>query len=490
MRRIWVTVALGASLLLGAAAEPARGAQDRWTEEETRVLQQAQVMSRASSLVAARLRLSVVNITAERRVSGHGQGRDPFDSMNDAFIERFFPRHQPKLRPRTALADVGSGVVVDAEGIVLTNHHVVAGAESIMVKLADGREVPGELIDSSAESDIAVIQIEADNLVPAPLGDSDECAVGEFVLAIGNPLGFEATVTSGIISARGRSGLRILKYEDFIQTDAPLNPGNSGGPLVNLRGEVIGINTAMARKEGMDTQGINFAIPSNIARAVMSGILQNRKAMTSYLGVTMDDLTPEIASAFGYESTHGALVSSVIRGSPAHQAGFQRGDIILRYGKRDIINKRMLQNLIALTSPGERMEVAILRKGRERTLEVRLEEPPEEVVLERLTRQTRRLLDALGIIHVTGLTPELRRHLGYPQDLEGVLVVEIKPASAASRTGLLPRSVILAVNGKKVATPEDLLRVAGEIDVGKGLQLVWRHGDYFRRVSYRFSNSP
>jgi serine protease Do len=487
MRRTGAACGVLALVIAVAAAGSAPAAGNGWTEEEARILRQAELMSRASSLVAERLRQSVVNITAERLVGRHGASSHPLSPLKEDFIERFLPgRPQPRQR---AVADVGSGVIVDAEGTILTNHHVVAGAESIMVKLADGREVAGELIDSSVESDIAVIQIKADNLVPAPLGDSDECAIGEFVLAIGNPLGFEATVTSGIVSARGRSGLRILKYEDFIQTDAPLNPGNSGGPLVNLRGEVIGINTAMARKEGTGAQGINFAIPINIARAVMTSILQNRKVMTSYLGVTMDDLTPEIASAFGYDSTHGALVSSVIRGSPAHRAGFRRGDIILRYGKRDITDKRMLQNLIALTSPGEMMEVTILREGRERALEVRLEEPPEEVVLERLTRQTRRILDALGI-RVAELTPALRERLGYGQDIRGVLVTEVERSSAALRTGLHPGSVILAVNGETVATPEDLLRVAGDADVGKGVRIVWRHGRNVMRASYRFSTKP
>lgn len=452
--------------------------------EEEAILTQAQLASRAFAIVAQRVLPAVVHLKVER-VRTVAVAEDPFSLFDELLSRRFGPSFGPSFprRRRFVEQSQGSGVIVDPRGYILTNHHVVGNADKILVKLSDGRSVPGELVGSSPESDVAVVRIEADRITVAPMGDSDDCMVGEWVLAIGSPFGLESTVTSGIISAKGRSGVRIAEYEDFIQTDAAINAGNSGGPLLNLKGEVIGINTAILSGSGAGGfDGIGFAIPINIARTLMNGIIANKRMMGSYLGAHFQTVTPEIAEQFGLPAARGVLLTEVLADTPAARAGLRRGDIILRFGKREITDEDHLRTLVATTSPGKEIEIEFLRGHEKKTTRVTIEAIPEEVILE---FQSRRLLDDLGLGTLVALTPAIAKEIGYPPSAEGVLVLTIKPRSQAHRMGLVPGSLILQVDETEVKTPEELRAALGKGDLRKGIKLIWRSGAYLRSVLLR-----
>jgi serine protease Do len=444
--------------------------------EEDRILAQAQIVSQAFAIIAKRVRPAVVNIRVERtQTRTTGDFNDPTELFRE-LLRRRFPGRIPDAQPRTTVGQ-GSGVIVDERGYILTNNHVVGSADTIIVKLSDGKEFPAELIGTDPDSDVAVIKIETDHLTIAPTGDSDDCLVGESVLAIGNPFGLESTVTTGIISARGRSGVGIVEVEDFIQTDASINPGNSGGPLVNLKGEVIGINTAIYSKSG-GSMGINFAIPINIARSIMQGIITNKRVTSSYLGLQLQKLTPELARSFGLESPQGALVIGVLADTPAAKAGIMRGDIIIKYGKREIKDDHQMRNLVATTSPGTDVTVELIRRGKAFATTVRLEAVPEEVAVR---ARTDKVLDSLGI-EVAEFTTALGQRLGYEQGAWGVLVMSVGRRSEAARIGIRPGSLIMKVDESEVKTPEELRAALAAADIRKGFNLIWRTGRYVQRV--------
>jgi len=309
---------------------------------------------------------AVVNVATEGRVPLR---RNPL--LDDPFFRRFFdlPEDLPRERRTESL---GSGVVVDARrGYIVTNHHVIAYADSITVTLRNGRQVDAELIGSDPESDVAVIRIPAGNLTALTLADSDKLRVGDFVVAIGNPFGLGQTVTSGIVSALGRSGLGIQGYEDFIQTDASINPGNSGGPLVNLRGELVGVNTAIVASSGGNV-GIGFAIPSNMVRQIMAQLVRYGQVKRGQLGVWAQDLSPDLAEAFGITNNRGAVIAQVIPDSAADRAGVKAGDVIVAIDGKPIRNAAGLRNAIGLLNIGERIRLDLLRDGKPLTIRVRI----------------------------------------------------------------------------------------------------------------------
>jgi Do/DeqQ family serine protease len=294
--------------------------------------------------------------------------------LRDPFFRRFFnvpPGAQ--VQPRIS---AGSGVIVDAErGFVLTNHHVIANASEILVTLKDRRRLKAEFVGSDPETDVAVLRIRAERLTAVPFGDSDGLRVGDYVLAIGNPFGLGQTVTSGIISALGRSGLNIEGYEDFIQTDASINPGNSGGALVNLRGELIGVNTAILAPSGGNV-GIGFAVPSNMARVVMEQLVRTGEVRRGRLGVTVQDVTPEIAEAMNLERGVGALIANVEPGSPADKAGIRKGDLIVAVNDQPVETASDLRNRVGLVPVGERLAITLLRDGRRMDVSARVARGP------------------------------------------------------------------------------------------------------------------
>jgi serine protease Do/serine protease DegQ len=305
----------------------------------------------------------VVNISTTSRVR-----LEVNPLFNDPFFRRFFGAPQmPQEQQRQSL---GSGVIIDrTKGLILTNHHVVANADQVTVTLLDGRQFAAKVIGSDADTDVAVIRITADQLTAVPLGNSEGLRVGDFVVAIGNPFGLGQTVTSGIVSALGRSGLGIEGYENFIQTDASINPGNSGGALVDLDGRLVGINTAIVGPSGGNV-GISFAIPSNMAHDIMSQLVGTGKVQRGQLGVSVQDLSPDLAKSFGLKRTGGAVIAQVVPGSPAAAAGLRTGDIVVAVNGKPVANASSLRSAIGLTPPGQEIDLEIMRNGQSRTLSV------------------------------------------------------------------------------------------------------------------------
>lgn len=376
---------------------------------------------------------AVVNIATE----GHVELRtNPL--FNDPFFRRFFNMPDQPLRRKTQ--SLGSGVIVDAKrGLVLTNNHVIANADEITVNLRDGRDFKAELVGSDPDTDVAVVRIEAEGLTALPLADSDRLRVGDFVVAIGNPFGLGQTVTSGIISALARSGLG-LDYEDFIQTDASINPGNSGGALVNLNGELVGINTAIFSRSGGNI-GIGFAIPINMAREVMEQLVSFGEVRRGFLGLQFQDLNPDLALAFGLAQKEGALVTGVLPDSPAAAAGLRTGDVITQFNGRRVANAGELRTQVGLTRAGRKVEVGYLREGKARktTVEVATR---EEAASGKPFRNQR--LAGLTVGEIPSDAPFYGR-------VEGVMVFEIAKDSPAWQAGLRRGDVISSLN--RVPTP-------------------------------------
>jgi Do/DeqQ family serine protease len=388
---------------------------------------------------------AVVNVHSQARV----RVRNPL--MDDPFFRHFFGLpHAPQERIQQSL---GSGVVVDAEqGLVITNHHVIAGAEDILVTLADGRTLPARFVGADPETDVAVVQVAAENLTALPLADSSRLRVGDFVVAVGNPFGLGQTVTSGIVSALGRSGLRGLGYQNFIQTDASINPGNSGGALVNLRGELVGINTAIYTPSGGNV-GIGFAIPSDLAREILKQLLAHGEVRRGTLGVQAQDLNEELAAMLQVAPGSGAVVTRVLPGSPADTAGLRPGDVIRELAGRPVRSRADLANAEGLAPIGERLRLRFLREGREREVLLELEAPREARVPG--TGIDPRLAGAW----LADLPESLRR-----QGLRGVRVVRVDPGSAALAAGLRADDLIVGVQQLDAPDLEALRRLLTRSD--------------------------
>jgi serine protease Do/serine protease DegQ len=359
--------------------------------------------------------------------------------LSDPFYRRLFPRG------RQQSSSLGSGVIVDAEnGYVLTNHHVIADADEITVTTSDGRSLEAVLVGSDSDSDVAVIQVNDPNIVAIPVGRSEKLRVGDFVVAIGSPFGLNQTVTSGIVSALGRSGLGIEGYEDFIQTDASINPGNSGGALVNLRGELIGINTAILSRGG-GSVGIGLSIPIDMANSLMQQLVEFGNIQRGLLGVAMQDLTADLADQFGISGTRGALVSEVIPGSAAQDVGMQSGDVIVRFNQTTVKNSADLRNAVGLLRSGDQGTVAYFRDGKLLENDVTIKSMEQFTQASLKPSVSDRLVGA-NFVNVEA-TESGRR---------GVRVESIEPQSPAAETGLEPGDIIVTVNKTRVRNIEQL----------------------------------
>lgn len=429
---------------------------------------------------------AVVSISTER-IRRVGGGRryyfgSPFkDFFGGDEFRRFFDDFFGEIPEREyKQMGLGSGTIIDAEGYILTNEHVVAGADKITVTLSDGRKFKAELKGKDERSDLAVIKIDARKLPVVKLGNSDNLRIGDWVVAIGNPFGFalentEPTVTVGVVSALHRSLGRVLSrerdYSDLIQTDAAINPGNSGGPLVNLKGEIVGINVAIFTTSG-GYQGIGFAVPINRAKRIISRLISGKKILYGWLGVRVQDLTPELAEHFGVSDAKGALVVSVLENSPAQAAGIEEGDIIKKFGNQEIDSVRKLVSVVSRTEVGKRIDVILLRNNKEINLKVRVTQRPED--LEEVVSEAKATEGWRGM-EVEEITPNLSRRFGIEQR-EGVVIVNIGPGSPADEAGLVPKDVILKINRRPI---DNLSTYQKMIKDSKGDVLIKTQRGYF-----------
>ena len=435
--------------------------------------------------LAEKLEPVVVNISTTQAMkpaqsSPQQPGADPFGQSpfgeNDPFGDfwrRFFGDQfgmpgGPRALPRRGL---GSGFIIDQKGLVVTNNHVVENADKITVKLADEREFSAKIVGRDPRTDIAVIQISdgKGSFPVAPLGDSDSLQVGEWVVAMGSPFGLDNTLTAGVVSAKGRH-IGAGPYDNFIQTDASINPGNSGGPLVNLRGEVVGINTAIFSRAGGNL-GIGFAIPINLAKEILPELIDKGKVTRGWLGVSIQNVTPEIADSLGLEKSRGALVANVFEGSPAAEAGIQTGDVIVEYDGNKIEESNQLPILVARTEVGQTVEATVVRDKKQIPITVRIAELKQEEVVAAGPKEE----GQLGLT-VQNITPQLAESLGLKRP-NGVVITSVQPESAAAEAGLRRGDVILEVNRQEIANVDALQNAVKTAKPDSNILVLIRRGD-------------
>ncbi len=424
---------------------------------------------------------SVVNVSSVRVVRYEGS---PF--LNDPFFRHFFGDEFQNRTPRSERREqsLGSGVIVSEDGLILTNNHVIAEASELRVILHDNREFEAEVVGADPQSDLAVIRLKEDNvegLKPMAFGDSDVLRLGDVVLAIGNPFGLNHTVTMGIVSAKGRSFAaagRIAEYEDFIQTDAAINPGNSGGALINLKGELIGINTAIASRTG-GYQGIGFAIPANMAQLIMTGLVEEGKIVRGWLGVGLQDVSYDIAETLGMDTPKGAMIAEVFKDTPAENAGLKAGDIILGVDNKEIESINQLRNIIALIGANENTTLTVLRDGKQMDVRVKLTERTDDMDMAAVTGEGEESIDGLRIAELDRTN---RAQYEIPADIDyGIVVIGVSEESVAANIDIREGDVIREINNKEVESADQFIREYKNSN-GNVLLYVYRGGRHFFRV--------
>jgi len=454
--------------------DPGSHADDAARVESARAaLRSGADLEHAFELVSEALSPSVVSIATSQRVAVPRLGW-PFGD------DRVFGGRQGPPGNAPTRRGLGSGVVVSKDGYILTNNHVVNGADELQVHFHDRRNFPAKIVGVDPRTDVAVIKVEATDLVPAPLGDSDTVRVGQWVAAFGSPFGLERTVTSGIISAKGRANMGIVDYEDFLQTDAAINRGNSGGPLVNLKGEVIGINTAIVTP-GQGSAGVSFAIPSNLARTIMDRLMNGGRVVRGWLGVLIQDLDPELAASLGIQAAHGVVVAEVTAKSPAATAGLQNGDVIVRLDGTEVTTVSAFRYRVSTLNPGSVAKLLVRRNGAELEVPVTVGELPAK---EDLAARSGAVETQLGL-ELSELGEAERRSLGLGPDLVGALIVGVAPGSVADGSGLRPGDVLVGVGRTPVASVADAEQALRNVDLSRGVALRIRSGDQTRYVVLR-----
>lgn len=461
-------IAIVTSLLLTGVASAADPSPDE-------SIKFAKGLSAAFEHAAGIITPSVVNISSVKKmVAPHGRRmQDPFfDRFRDFFGDDLFDRLLPPQSPDGyAQQGLGTGVIVDDKGHILTNNHVVNDADEVVVRLQNQQTFKAEVVGTDPRSDLAVIKIKAGILTPAKLGNSENLKIGEWVIAAGNPFGLDNSITAGIVSAKGRSFIGGSQFEDFIQTDAAINPGNSGGPLVNLDGEVVGINTAIFSRSG-GYMGIGFAIPIDMAKSVMESLISKGKVVRGWLGVGIQNLTESLAQSFNFPSSEGALVGYVEKGGPAEKAGLKQGDIVVAIQGKKIANVNQLRNLVAGLEPGKKVEIDYVRNGRKETSSVGVGELPTQQGegAEQPDEADSSSTSDIGL-SVETLSPELASRLKTGAT-RGVIVTAVRPGTTAAAAGLFPKDVILSVNGKPVTSSVEFENLLSKADLKRGLRLI------------------
>jgi len=415
--------------------------------------------------LAERLKPTVVNISTTKTIRGGGL-RSPFERYfgDDDFFERFFgdvPRREFKQK------SLGSGFIISDDGYIFTNNHVIEQADRILVKLSDGREYKAEVIGRDAKTDLALIKIKPSNSLPiADIGDSDRLRVGEWVMAIGNPFGLEQTVTVGIVSAKGRV-IGAGPYDNFIQTDASINPGNSGGPLFTMEGKVIGINTAIVAQG----QGIGFAIPISMAKSILPDLKSKGKVTRGWMGISVQDVTEDIAKNLRMKQARGALISDIFKGDPADKSGLRSGDVIIEINGKSINDSHELLIMIASFHVGDKVNVKVLRDGQERAFQVAVAERKDrpEMARENIEGKV-----SLGMT-VHSITPQMARQLDIPS-LKGVIVTDVEEGSSADEVGIQPRDIILQINKVRVNSLKDYQQEMSKASAKNSVLLLIKRG--------------
>jgi len=504
-----VVVALVAASVARDPANPAQSAAAAAAPAASEAHQYAKGLSKAFHDTAEQVLPSVVMLyhrplMLERPTRGPSNSEDlnedsPFGDLfrNNPELRRFFgemPRGTPGMPgmpslPRRQVYGAGSGVIIDSSGLILTNNHVAAGDGKLMARLMDGREFEVADVKADPRSDLAVVRIKgAQNLKAAKLGDSSKMAVGDWVLALGNPFGLEGTVTAGIISAKGR-GLRITDRADFLQTDASINPGNSGGPLVNLDGEVVGINTAISSSTGTNS-GVGFAVPINMAKWVSDQLVQSGKVKRAFLGVGIQAVTQPLASPLGVGVHEGVAVTEVFPNSPAAEAGLKPGDVIVKYAGQPVAGPQELQGLVERSKLGQKETLEVLRDGKRMTLQIPVQEQPADYGIASRSPARRgpagqegSRFEKLGI-EVSSLNKDVANQLGL-KSTEGVVITNVRSGSLADLGGLESGMVILQANRKTIKAVDDLKAALESQPLDKGVLLLVRTADGTRFLVIR-----
>lgn len=403
---------------------------------------------------------AVVNITVRKEAPVPMSGV-PSDPMREFFGIPGLPEMpgMPNRRggpPAPEGQGAGSGVIISSDGYVLTNDHVVDGATEITVTLPDKREFAGKVVGLDPQTDLAVVKVDATDLPFVPWGNSSNLRVGEYVLAVGNPFGLNSTVTMGIISALGRGGMGITQYEDFIQTDAAINPGNSGGALVNTRGELVGINTAIFSQSG-GYQGVGFAVPTNLAKPVYEGLISTGKVVRGFLGVGIQEISADLAQSFQLDQTKGALVTNVVTGSPADEAGLQRGDVVVEFQGKPVLDPRSLQHHVIRTEVGSEVSMVVMRDGHKKSVKTVIREQANPTQVAQASPVEKE--GPLAGVAVQDLDSGIAQQLGLGKNVNGVVVMDVAQGSYAARAGLSQGDVISEINRKPVRSEEDFVKV-------------------------------
>lgn len=456
----------------------AEQASDQTTEAKPVSHEALRELSTAFADVAEQVNPSVVTIFTETTIKIKGRQMPfqnfPFDQFfGDDFFKQFFPAPNQKDQDLKEMG-LGSGVIVSPDGVIITNNHVVKNADNIKVRLMDGTEYDATVKGTDRRTDLAVIKIKAKNLPAIKIGNSDKARVGEWVLAIGSPLSPELahTVTAGIISAKGRSGVGLSQYEDYIQTDAAINPGNSGGALVDLDGKLIGINSAIATRTG-GFMGIGFAIPSNLAHKVMTDILEKGHVVRGWLGVTIQNVDQKLAKALGMKKPIGVVISGVQDDSPAKKAGLKVEDVIIKFNGKPVQNTIELSTWVAAAGPGTIVDLTVLRDGKEKDIQVKLGEFPENI--EENVPEVTKTSEQIGI-EVSNITSDVAQKYNL-KIKKGVVITQVKPGSAAYQAGLRPGDVILKVNRKPVKSVNDYSKIVDKLKSGDTVLFYIQRGD-------------
>lgn len=480
---------LGLAIALPIAATRLSSAKEAApiTKKQNQV-KQANHLTGSFQQVVEKLRPSLVSINSVKHIPVAQRQSDfnfPFSRREDSESSPFEEFFQGRSADQALeVQGLGTGFIVGHEGHILTNSHVVLGADEVTVKLFDGRTLKAKVVGLDAPTEVGILKVDAQQLVPAELGDSEQVAVGEWVLAMGSPFGLDQTVTAGIISAKGRHSLGIAGYEDFLQTDAAMNPGNSGGPLVNLEGKVIGINTAIASRSG-SSAGIGFSIPMNMARFVMDKILHEGRVQRGWLGVVIQELDDNLARSFGFNDNNGLLISDMAPNGPLSAAGLRPGDIITKFNGQPVRSRHQFRNQVAATAPGTKAPIEFFRDGQRTTKTVQLAELPAQNSDATATAVAKPAPAAqssadLGL-RVRSLTPEIARQLGHDQP-EGVVVIGVEPNGPAAKAGIRSKDIILSVGNQAIRSVEEFQAAVRKPDLKQGLRLQLRSDGVRRYV--------